>query len=192
MLEDNALVWPLKDLMLRYGVTRSTIADWALANPEMRELKGQELKNGYYNVLASDLCYIESLKNRIENMGSRAKKIEMETKKLEEQVLLLQIERFEKQKKLMPVELISDDITNMFVMLRQNMQSLPAKLAGQVTEMKDRREVFDYLKEEIDSFLQDLAGKLDSLLENDDPELLTLMESRYGDLWTLFQESDYD
>lgn len=188
--EHNPLIWDLQDLMSRYGVTRSAISDWAIKNPEMKEYKGESLPKGRYNILASDLAYIEFLKDKLENMGSRAKKIEVETKKLEEQVLLLQIERFEKLKKLIPLEIVEDEVFDMFVTLRKNMQNIPGKLATELSNISDRQEIYNILRDEIDFYLRDTSDKMDALTSNDDPDFIALMESRYGGLWDCIKEVD--
>lgn len=178
--EQNNLIWDLQDLMSRYDVSRSTISDWAIKNPEMKLYKGETLPKGRYNILASDYAYIQYLKDKLENVGSRSKKIEMEIEKIQEQTLLLKLQRFEKQKNLWPVEMIIVELSTVMKVTKNKLKSLPSKLSCQIEGLKTRSEINDLLSKEIDQYLQDINDEFDNMIDCVDSDFVEFIKEKYG------------
>jgi hypothetical protein len=179
--QENPLIWDLQDLMSRYGVTRSAISDWAIKNPEMKEYKGQPLPKGRYNILASDFAYIEFLKNKLENVGSRARKIEFEIEKLKEQTYMLKLERLEKQKKLVLGDDVSLSVIEIVTNIRNRFLALPSLMAMRLSGISDPKQVAQILTDEIDRSLTELSEKMRHFYDTEDTEMIEFARSRYGD-----------
>lgn len=186
--QNNPLIWDLQDLMSRYGVTRSAISDWAIKNPEMKQYKGESLPKGRYNVLSSDLAYIEYLKDKLENVGSRTKKIEVETEKLQEQVILLKMERYEKTKKLVLFDEYCARLCDLLMVVRNNFLAMPSSMALPLSGETSPKKIASTLTEAIDKILTHISEELDRIAIERDVELVDFLKSRHPDIIKYFEE----
>jgi phage terminase Nu1 subunit (DNA packaging protein) len=158
-----------RDVGSALGCSYRNIENWAKAG------KVSQASGGAYSFLDCVAYYTDYLRKQIqshsekskENLDEQIKKAKLRKTELEADII--QIERDMKQKELIPLTQVVDEVNGAFVRVRTKMMGIPDRFAIQLASIQDPLECKNLLMEGVIEALEELSSEIVGTDQQDEP-----------------------